>query len=447
MARLEGRDQMERYRLLLEHTAYLEGKRDDGEDRAPVRTASPTTARRPPVGKVTSYIADLKARAAAKEAAAKPRVGKKKLIKKQQAELAPEKKATKEAKAVARAEAAVSLRSAAKKRERKRVATLGDLKRKRADRSSAVAKAKKKKKKQTSSSAVDDNDGDADDERGNLAALQVSDTVSTKSSPDNSGSTEQHTEGGEMDPADSTRGLSEVTGESQVLGSPGISSTYTNEAVASAATPAESLEEEEALTSDVDCEDEGDVFGGVFEGHEDANEEDDSASGGDSDGGLDGAALLALRKTRAKHDDLELEQTFERRDAGACAGPSSAEEDVSVWVELLDSSTHPVQNEPYPGLFSGEHGPTEEVLDKAESPLQLFFFFMPPSLWLWIASDSNRYYHQHLNQSVDRMYARKVAQDPDATREEVLLQETTKHKKINAEEIVHCIGLLVTRIP
>ncbi|KAE9289416.1 hypothetical protein PR003_g25560 [Phytophthora rubi] len=112
----------------------------------------------------------------------------------------------------------------------------------------------------------------------------------------------------------------------------------------------------------------------------------------------------------------------------------------------LDPSSHPVRTEPYPGLFNGDYSPTDAVLDKAESPLKLFIFFMPPKLWIKIASESNRYYNQHLNERVDRMYQKKVAQDDEVTRDAVLLAETKRHKKIKAKEILHCIGLLVARM-
>eukprot|EP00644_Phytophthora_capsici_P013963 jgi/Phyca11/99118/e_gw1.3.471.1 len=113
---------------------------------------------------------------------------------------------------------------------------------------------------------------------------------------------------------------------------------------------------------------------------------------------------------------------------------------------LPDESTHPVQADPYPGLSKETYGPTEAVLEKADSPLQLFFFFLPPTLWLRVASESNRYYNQHLNARVDRIYAKRVERDAEVSRDDVLLQETKRHKKIRAEEIVHCIGLLVSRM-
>ncbi|KAL3661491.1 hypothetical protein V7S43_013689 [Phytophthora oleae] len=40
----------------------------------------------------------------------------------------------------------------------------------------------------------------------------------------------------------------------------------------------------------------------------------------------------------------------------------------------LDPDSFPADTV-YPGLYSGDYGPTEAVLAKAESPLDLFFFF------------------------------------------------------------------------
>lgn len=60
--------------------------------------------------------------------------------------------------------------------------------------------------------------------------------------------------------------------------------------------------------------------------------------------------------------------------------------------------------------------------------------------------ESNRYYSQNLNGRVDKMFAAQQARGEGSTREEVLLRETKSHKKIQPEDILHCIGLLVARM-
>ncbi|POM73791.1 Hypothetical protein PHPALM_9327 [Phytophthora palmivora] len=104
------------------------------------------------------------------------------------------------------------------------------------------------------------------------------------------------------------------------------------------------------------------------------------------------------------------------------------------------------EDEEYPDLFGGEYGPTDEVLSKAESPLDLIFFFMRRSLWSRIAYESNRYYNQPLNERADRMYQKQLDGGKQTTREEVMDNETKKHKPIKRFEIVRCIGLLVARM-
>jgi hypothetical protein len=86
------------------------------------------------------------------------------------------------------------------------------------------------------------------------------------------------------------------------------------------------------------------------------------------------------------------------------------------------------------------------VLELAESPLRLFFYFMSPRLWRRIAKESNRYYDQQLNARVDRMLSAQHARGEESSREEVMLRETKSQKKIQPEDIVHCIGLLVARM-
>ncbi|POM68878.1 Hypothetical protein PHPALM_14902 [Phytophthora palmivora] len=63
----------------------------------------------------------------------------------------------------------------------------------------------------------------------------------------------------------------------------------------------------------------------------------------------------------------------------------------------FDVASQPVRAESYPGLYDREYEQTAEVLELADSPLRLFFYFMPPRIWRRIASESNRYYDQNLN--------------------------------------------------
>ncbi|KAG6610911.1 uncharacterized protein IUM83_08079 [Phytophthora cinnamomi] len=86
----------------------------------------------------------------------------------------------------------------------------------------------------------------------------------------------------------------------------------------------------------------------------------------------------------------------------------------------IDPDTQPQRTEAYPGLYAGE-------------------------MWRRIAAESNKYYNQHVNDCVDRMFEKQVARDDTTTREAVMLAEAKKHKRIQPEEILHIIGLLIAR--
>ncbi|KAE9030525.1 hypothetical protein PF005_g813 [Phytophthora fragariae] len=225
-ARLAGRSAAERQRLAAEHRAFIDGEKDDDADFGDAEPAQVTVAAaptpaptsRPHTGKSAVYIQMLKDRMAARladEAAEKaaqakkakpvktakkaPAKGKGKMTKKRMAEIAREEKKAKEARAVARAEAASLQRSAEKKKQRDRIAqeereghdarqrALADLKKKRAEDASrkqtassgasprettpgkrkspsSSAASKKQKQQKKTSPPVQDADDEADDE-------------------------------------------------------------------------------------------------------------------------------------------------------------------------------------------------------------------------------------------------------------------------------------------
>eukprot|EP00644_Phytophthora_capsici_P009722 jgi/Phyca11/118252/e_gw1.35.124.1 len=60
----------------------------------------------------------------------------------------------------------------------------------------------------------------------------------------------------------------------------------------------------------------------------------------------------------------------------------------------------------YPGLRQGYSGPTAEVLRRGDSPVALFFYFMPVVLWQHIAACSNEYRREMLPLRVDEAFRR-----------------------------------------
>ncbi|OWZ14702.1 hypothetical protein PHMEG_00011773 [Phytophthora megakarya] len=73
-----------------------------------------------------------------------------------------------------------------------------------------------------------------------------------------------------------------------------------------------------------------------------------------------------------------------------------------------DPVTFPVATS-YPGLYSGEYVPTDDVLARTESPLDLFSISCPDHCGTGFLWKSNRYYNQHVNERVDRRYEKQRA--------------------------------------
>jgi hypothetical protein len=98
----------------------------------------------------------------------------------------------------------------------------------------------------------------------------------------------------------------------------------------------------------------------------------------------------------------------------------------------------------YPGLYEGDFGPTTSVMAESESPLGLFFYFMPKTLWMKIAKESNRYCDQNLSDRAQRMFESQAAENPRTLQQ--IYEQEAKKPRVEPHELLRCIGLLVARM-
>jgi hypothetical protein len=104
----------------------------------------------------------------------------------------------------------------------------------------------------------------------------------------------------------------------------------------------------------------------------------------------------------------------------------------------------------YPGLRQGYSGPTAEALRHGDSPVALFFFFMPVVLWQHIAACSNEYHREMLPLRVDEAFLRykkrrqRNEELPRKTRRDIQ-HDMEVMKPIMPHELCRFIGLLVAR--
>lgn len=108
------------------------------------------------------------------------------------------------------------------------------------------------------------------------------------------------------------------------------------------------------------------------------------------------------------------------------------------------SSEYETDAAAYPGLGTEEARPVPDLLQLWRSPILTFFYFMPKSLWVSIAAETNRYGLQQAGKRARNIQARQT----DLRRETI--KQITRRLKAKAaystHEILHVVGLLVARM-
>ena len=105
----------------------------------------------------------------------------------------------------------------------------------------------------------------------------------------------------------------------------------------------------------------------------------------------------------------------------------------------------------YPGLYTGEYGPTSSAMKAAaESPLALFFYFLPKRLWQTIAKESNRYHRQQIGVRAGRLRANQKKNQPAGkrveTQAEIRARLREAHVAFEPHEYCKLVGLLIARM-
>ncbi|KAG6617416.1 uncharacterized protein IUM83_02425 [Phytophthora cinnamomi] len=114
--------------------------------------------------------------------------------------------------------------------------------------------------------------------------------------------------------------------------------------------------------------------------------------------------------------------------AGNLKNPVLLSMTVTGWEDVVEPDIHQHMMAPYepvddvgsyPGLRQSYSGPTAEALQHGDSPVALFFYFLPVVLWQHIAACSNEYHREMLPHRIDESYQRyrkKLRRNADLTR-------------------------------
>lgn len=104
----------------------------------------------------------------------------------------------------------------------------------------------------------------------------------------------------------------------------------------------------------------------------------------------------------------------------------------------------------YLGLRDSYSGPSPDALHVGDSPIGLFFFFLPVPLWQHIAACTNTYFREHLHERVSQAYTRykekrRRAQGSSAPIKRDIYRSVSTMWPIMAYEICRFMGLLLAR--
>ncbi|RLN86594.1 hypothetical protein BBJ28_00022454 [Nothophytophthora sp. Chile5] len=172
--------------------------------------------------------------------------------------------------------------------------------------------------------------------------------------------------------------------------------------------------EDENVIADNDTEDEGDEEVTVSAGVDDLDDSD---------------------------DDDQLEPTFETTE------DELSELTASGWETFDSDHCGDLKLDAAADYYDGKWGPTRSALGFDESPLGLFFYFLPKALWVRIAEEKNRFRTQSIPAMADEKRARLLNQQANDPRKIVpdlvdIIDEMRRFKAIKPHEIVHVIGLV-----
>jgi hypothetical protein len=95
-------------------------------------------------------------------------------------------------------------------------------------------------------------------------------------------------------------------------------------------------------------------------------------------------------------------------------------------------------------MYEGYCGPSQDVMKAAQSPLSLFFYFLPKAFWRHVAVETHRYWDQTFEARLASAEAKEsgVTHRPQKTSAK-LRRRLQRYEKISPHEIVQWIGLIM----
>eukprot|EP00644_Phytophthora_capsici_P000560 jgi/Phyca11/100491/e_gw1.4.276.1 len=182
----------------------------------------------------------------------------------------------------------------------------------------------------------------------------------------------------------------------------------------------------------------------------DINLDDGGRFDGDSDRGTDEELDLPVEDHGAYESEVESDSDFEDDSDNFLQNNAD--------MRALSDTGWNIYDENHSGelaldaeeLYAGSWGPTRSAAAFAESPLGIFFYFLPKKMWFSIAEESNAYREECIPIVAKKQRDKQLeAQSRDPSKSvspiEAFEERLRKVKPIQAHEILHVVGLLIAR--
>ena len=116
------------------------------------------------------------------------------------------------------------------------------------------------------------------------------------------------------------------------------------------------------------------------------------------------------------------------------------------WVRMPDNVCVPVgESPPDDQIYSGYFGPSAHLYRCPATTQAMFFYFLPHSLWVKIASETNRYWRQTFDDRLNRAFALSAQSAKPKTRDQIEAG-LLKFKKVWPHEVVQWLGLWLAHV-
>lgn len=185
-----------------------------------------------------------------------------------------------------------------------------------------------------------------------------------------------------------------------------------------------------------------------YESFSSGDSDDDIEEDNDDDDGNDCEVPEELDEL-SEDDAVPMDAAFiDSLQVGSDALNSQAKQQREDALRSMEWSpvTHEFEEgvEAYSGLNMEEARPVAELLNVCHSPLLTFFYFMPKSLWVKIAAETNRYGLQQVTRRAERIHAKQHDRRKETVKQ---ISRRLKAKPgYETHEILHVIGLLIARM-